>query len=72
MDYAGVLISSVHVNRFHCSHTITKESTHTLYIDEETAIMHRLQSTILEYSQVLLSVMEHCAELDWYVPAYQW
>ena len=29
--------------------------------------MHRLQSTILEYSQVLLSVMEHCAELDWYV-----
>ena len=32
--------------------------------------MHRLQSTILEYSQVLLSVMEHCAELDWYCPVY--
>ena len=33
--------------------------------DEETAIMHRLQSTILEYSEALLSVMDYCAELDW-------
>jgi len=35
------------------------------FSDEETAIMHRLQSTILEYSEVLLSVMDYCAELDW-------
>ncbi|XP_065905616.1 mutS protein homolog 5-like [Dysidea avara] len=33
-------------------------------VDEETAIMHRLQSTILEYSEALLSVMDCCAELD--------
>lgn len=34
--------------------------------DHETAIMHRLQTVILEHTKVLLDVMECCAELDWY------
>ncbi|XP_062522502.1 mutS protein homolog 5-like isoform X2 [Corticium candelabrum] len=32
--------------------------------DQETAIMHKLQSVILEHCAVLLAVMEHAAELD--------
>ncbi|CAH1773170.1 unnamed protein product [Owenia fusiformis] len=32
--------------------------------DQETVIMHRLQNTILEHSQVLLDVMDCAAELD--------
>ncbi|XP_077862967.1 mutS protein homolog 5-like [Saccoglossus kowalevskii] len=32
--------------------------------DHETSIMHRLQDTVLEHSQVLFAVMEHAAELD--------
>ena len=34
--------------------------------DHETAIMHRLQTVILEHTKVLMDVMECCAELDWY------
>jgi DNA mismatch repair protein MSH5 len=33
-------------------------------IDHETAIMHRLQEVILERAPLLMSVMEHTAELD--------
>lgn len=32
--------------------------------DHETSIMHRLQNLILEHSQVLLDVLQVCAELD--------
>jgi len=35
--------------------------------DEETAILHQSQSTMLEYSEVLLSVMDYCAEMDYIV-----
>ena len=34
-------------------------------VDHETAIMHRLQEVVLEHTPLLLSVMEHSAELDW-------
>ena len=34
-------------------------------LDHETAIMHRLQTVILEHTKVLMDVMECCAELDW-------
>ena len=34
-------------------------------LDHETAIMHRLQSIILEHTNVLMKVMEYTAELDW-------
>ena len=37
------------------------------FTDCETAIMHKLQSHILEYSDLLMSVVECTAELDWYV-----
>nr|XP_006811330.1 PREDICTED: mutS protein homolog 5-like [Saccoglossus kowalevskii] len=40
-----------------------------LMYDHETSIMHRLQDTVLEHSQVLFAVMEHAAELDCFVPA---
>jgi len=33
--------------------------------DCETLIMHRLQNTILDLSQVLVDVMDYCAQLDW-------
>ena len=36
-----------------------------LFSDHETAIMHRLQTVILEHTKVLMDVMECCAELDW-------
>ena len=34
-------------------------------LDHETAIMHRLQSIVLEHAVLLLKVMEYTAELDW-------
>ena len=36
-------------------------------LDCETAVMHKLQSHILEYADLLLSVVECTAELDWYI-----
>ena len=39
-------------------------------LDCETAIMHKLQSHILEYADLLLSVVECTAELDWYIYMY--
>ena len=39
-------------------------------IDCETAIMHRLQSVIVEYTESLLTVVECSAELDWYMHIY--
>ena len=35
--------------------------------DLETAIMHKLQNAILEKSEVLFTVMQCAAELDWSV-----
>ena len=35
------------------------------FSDVETQIMHKLQNAILERSQVLFSVMDLAAELDW-------
>jgi len=34
-------------------------------LDQETAIMHRLQDTILEYSEILHNVVCLSAQLDW-------
>ena len=36
-----------------------------LVSDQETQIMHRLQDTILEYSETLHQVINLSAELDW-------
>ena len=36
-----------------------------IFLDHETAIMHRLQSIVLEHTALLLKVMEYTAELDW-------
>ena len=36
-----------------------------LFADHETAIMHRLQTVVLEHTKVLMDVMDCCAELDW-------
>ena len=41
----------------------------SVHLDLETAIMHKLQNAILEKSEVLFTVMQYSAELDWYV---QW
>jgi hypothetical protein len=38
---------------------------YVFFIDHETAIMHRLQSIVLEHTELLLKVMEYTAELDW-------
>eukprot|EP00794_Sanderia_malayensis_P008159 gene8159-9032_t len=38
--------------------------TQSLIFDHETAIMYRLQNVIIENSQLLLSVVELCSELD--------
>lgn len=45
---------------------ITLSSLFFFFSDHETAIMHRLQTVILEHTKVLMDVMECCAELDWY------
>ena len=34
-------------------------------IDTETAMMHRLQSVLMEHSDALISVIECTTELDW-------
>jgi len=44
---------------------LKKELSLFLSTDHETAIMHRLQTVILEHTKVLIDVMECCAELDW-------
>jgi len=38
-----------------------------LMLDMETAIMHRLQNSILQQSTLLLDVVQYAAELDWSV-----
>jgi len=35
--------------------------------DMETAIMHRLQNSILQQSSLLIDVVQYAAELDWLV-----
>lgn len=35
-------------------------------IDQETAIMHKLQNAILESYRTLIEVQDLCAELDWW------
>uniref|UniRef100_K1S1Q1 MutS-like protein 5 n=1 Tax=Magallana gigas TaxID=29159 RepID=K1S1Q1_MAGGI len=40
-----------------------------LMIDQETAIMHKLQNAILESYRTLIEVQDLCAELDCFVPA---
>ena len=34
-------------------------------LDTETAIMHKLQSVLMEHSDALMSVIECTTELDW-------
>ncbi|KAK6178854.1 hypothetical protein SNE40_011344 [Patella caerulea] len=57
-------------NMLHYKSARTKEldtllgDTQCEIIDHETSIMHRLQNTILEHSQVIYDVMEYAAELD--------
>ncbi|XP_022783288.1 mutS protein homolog 5-like isoform X2 [Stylophora pistillata] len=57
-------------NRLHYKSARTRELDNLLgdtqceITDHETAIMHRLQTVILEHTKVLMDVMECCAELD--------
>ncbi|XP_073227555.1 mutS protein homolog 5-like isoform X2 [Porites lutea] len=57
-------------NRVHYKSASTRELDNLLgdtqceITDHETAIMHRLQTVILEHTKVLMDVMECCAELD--------
>lgn len=39
-------------------------------IDQETAIMHKLQNAILESYRTLIEVQDLCAELDWWGTIY--
>ena len=48
-----------------CSKLISLTLQMLALLDHETAIMHRLQSIILEHTNVLMKVMEYTAELDW-------
>lgn len=38
-----------------------------LFLDQETAVMHRLQDSILEYAEIFHKIIQLSAELDWYV-----
>lgn len=57
-------------NRVHYKSASTRELDNLLgdtqceITDHETAIMHRLQTVILEHTKVLVDVMDCCAELD--------
>ena len=44
---------------------LTNNQTFNIFLDVETQIMHKLQNAILERSEVLFSVMDLAAELDW-------
>jgi len=57
-------------NRVHYKSASTREldsllgDTQCEITDHETAIMHRLQTVVLEHTNVLMDVMDCCAELD--------
>jgi len=57
-------------NRVHYKSASTREldsllgDTQCEITDHETAIMHRLQTVVLEHTKVLMDVMDCCAELD--------
>ena len=36
-----------------------------IFADIETSIMHKLQNTVLEHTNVLMAVLDYTAELDW-------